>query len=124
MMTVKELAEKLGLRVQNATEHALSGAAPLESAGPTDLSFVSHNKFFEQAMQSNAGCLIVPEDYPGRRGQVLLRVANPRAVFAAALRFLYPAREPRPGIHRSAVIEDSAEVDDTCEIGPNVTVGA
>ena len=74
----------------------ITGVAPLESAGPSDLSFINSRKAAQQADASEAGCLIVPMDFPGDR--TLIRATSPRTAFARAITKLYPAAKPAPGI--------------------------
>src|SRR5437764_3760560 len=104
MITVRQLAERLGIPHEGDADRVITSAAPIETAGPADLSFASGRKVFDQARASQAGCLIAPAEYQGREGQTLLRAANPRGVFASALMLLFPARAVRPGIHPSAAI--------------------
>lgn len=59
-------------------------------------------------------------DFPP--GRTLIRVADPRAAFAAAIGLLYPSATPVPGIHSSAVIAPDAVVPKSAEIGPHVSI--
>ena len=45
----QQLAERLGLRFEGPEDPDLSGAAPLETAGPSDLSFTAGPKSFDSA---------------------------------------------------------------------------
>jgi len=53
----------------------------------------------------------------------VVRVKEPRRAFAQAIRVLHPEPEWKAGVHPSAVIALSAEVQDDCAIGPNVVIG-
>src|ERR1039458_10865381 len=63
-MRVRELAEWLGATFEGDGEKELTGVAPLETAGGSELSFLGGRKALQQADSSAAGCLIVPPDYP------------------------------------------------------------
>ena len=90
-MRLAALAERLGLPVEGDGEVQVEGAAPLESAGPAELSFVSSRRFESALAGSRAGALIVPADLdPGSRPAI--RSANPRYDFARAVESL--ASEP------------------------------
>jgi UDP-3-O-[3-hydroxymyristoyl] glucosamine N-acyltransferase len=123
-MRVRELAERLGAAYEGDGEVELTGAAPLESAGAADLSFVNSRKAAAGAGESRAGCLIAPPDFEDPARRPLLRAASPRAAFARALGLLYPPRAATPGIHPSAVIDSGAKLGEGVSIGPHASVGA
>ncbi len=103
-------------------ERDLKRVAPLDEAGPADLSFLSHPRFLAQATRSRA-CLLVPDIYPNPGGQTLIRVADPRAAVARAIAVLYPPSEYRSGVHPTAVVSPTARLSPTCHIGPHVFIG-
>jgi UDP-3-O-[3-hydroxymyristoyl] glucosamine N-acyltransferase len=123
-MLVSELARLLGVAFEGNGNTDIGGAAPLEAATATDLAFVNSPKHFPAAERSEAGCLVAPADFPNAPLRPVLRSENPRGLFAAALRLLYPDPELVPGIHPSADIHQDARVDPTAQIGPRVSVGA
>ncbi len=120
-MTSAELAEKLGCPFEG-TPRELSGAAPLESATETELSFVSGEKAFAAGNLSAAGCLIVPDGYRSSSDQSLIWGDPPRAVFARAVALLYGERPLQPGVHPSAYVAHDVAIAATAEIGPLCTV--
>ncbi|MBV8818081.1 MAG: UDP-3-O-(3-hydroxymyristoyl)glucosamine N-acyltransferase [Acidobacteriaceae bacterium] len=103
-------------------DHDLSGAAPLETAGPSDLSFIGNRRAAATADSSRAGCLLVPHDYQPASPRTLIRVAEPRTAFARAIAILHPASRPAPGIHPTAVIAATAQIRAGVTIGPYVTI--
>lgn len=121
-MRVRELAEHLQAVFEGDGEKEISAVASIEAAGSKEISFVSSRKATEQARSSSAACLIVPLDYVNEGPRTVIRAANPRAAFAAAINHLHPKPAVLPAIHISAVIALSAEVDATCSIGPHVTI--
>jgi UDP-3-O-[3-hydroxymyristoyl] glucosamine N-acyltransferase len=121
-MLVRELAEKLAVRLEGDGEVEITGAAPLETATAEQLSFVAGRKAFDAALASLAGCLVVPQDFGNTSGRTLLRAAQPRGIFAAAIRLLYPPAPVRPGIHDTATVAADADVSPEAEIGPYVTI--
>ncbi len=122
-MRVRELAEWLEATFEGDGEHEIRSVAPLETAGPEELSFVGNRKALEAARASLAGCLLVPMDYDNREVRTVIRAVQPRALFARAVARLHPRPVPPPGIHPSAVLAISANIDPTCTVGPHVTVG-
>jgi UDP-3-O-[3-hydroxymyristoyl] glucosamine N-acyltransferase len=119
---VRELAAFLRAEYEGDGDAEISGAAPVEFAHPTDLSFASGTAL-ACVDASEAGCLIVPADFPNATRRTVIRVSQPRGAFAAALRLIYPPEPVRAGVHPTAVIAGSASVDSTCEIGPHVSIG-
>ncbi len=121
-MRVKDLAALLDLPFEGNGELELDGAASLDDAGSSDLSFAGNRKACAQAQISAAGCLIVPPDALTIESRTLIRSPTPRASFASALRSLYPDNPRRAGIHPSAIIEPTASIHGSASIGPNVTI--
>lgn len=121
---VKDIAALLETGYEGIGEREITGAAPLESAGLEDLSFVASGKVAVAARTSKAGCLIVMPEYEAAENQTIVRAAQPRAAFAAVITRLYARAKPKPGIHASAVVDESADVHAECSIGPNVMIGA
>ena len=100
----------------------ITAAAPLDSASTHEIAFVGNRKAAAAAAQSDAGCLLVTEDFP--RGRTLIRVSDPRAAFAAVIRLLYPMPAVTPGVHPTAMIAHGADVSSSAAIGPHVVIGA
>jgi UDP-3-O-[3-hydroxymyristoyl] glucosamine N-acyltransferase len=121
---VKEIAELLNAAFEGDGSILIAAAASIESAGPSEISFIGNRKAFGQAEQSQAGCLIVPPNFPNPAGRTVIRAAQPRNAFAAIVARLHPKPIPPPGVHPTAVVSPTAEVAATCSIGPHVVVGA
>jgi UDP-3-O-[3-hydroxymyristoyl] glucosamine N-acyltransferase len=123
-LTAGQLASLLELPIRGDAERHIDSAAVLEAAAPHQLAFVGVPKLFDAALQSRAGCLIAPPEYPGAPGQTIIDSTRPRANFAQALAILYPVREIRSGVSPAASIDGGACVDPTAEIGPYAVIGA
>nr|WP_255662729.1 UDP-3-O-(3-hydroxymyristoyl)glucosamine N-acyltransferase [Acidovorax sp. D4N7] len=96
--------------------------APLDSAGPGDLSFLSNPRYQQQLAASKAACVIVA---PAMREAAMQRGAcivadNPYVYFARATQLWKQrhAREVPRGVHPSAVVDPEAVVDPTAWVGP------
>ena len=120
-MRVDEIAKRLNAPYEGSADVEILGAAALESAGPREISFVGNRKAAAAAASSSAGCLLVTAEFPA--GRTLIRVADPRASFAAAIALLYPPPAITPGIHPTAVIAPDAKIASSAAIGPHATVG-
>jgi UDP-3-O-[3-hydroxymyristoyl] glucosamine N-acyltransferase len=122
-MRVREIAEWIGATYEGDGEKEITGVAPLETAGGSELAFVANRKAEQQSQHSAAGCLIVPADYANAAGRTVIRAPEPRTAFARAMSRFHPTAEIKPGIHPSAVIGAGVELGAVVQIGPYVTVG-
>jgi UDP-3-O-[3-hydroxymyristoyl] glucosamine N-acyltransferase len=122
MSRVGEIAGQLNACWEGQGDLEITGVAPLESAGATDIAFVGNRKAAASAAQSGAGCLLVTEDFP--KGRTLIRVTDPRGAFAHVVRLLFPPAAVVPGVHSSAVIESGASIDASAAVGPLSVIGA
>jgi UDP-3-O-[3-hydroxymyristoyl] glucosamine N-acyltransferase len=122
-MRVHELADWLGATFEGDGEKELSGVAPLEAAGASEVAFVATRKAAAQAESSAAGCLLVPADWQSPSYRTVIRVSQPRTSFARALNRFYPTAELKPGIHPTAVIGHDVDLGAMVYIGPHAVVG-
>ena len=117
-----EIVGALGGELHGDPGVPIERLAPLESAGPGELAFLSNPKYRQQLAASQAACVIV--------GPAMAEAAHVRgAAIVAPDPYLYFARltqlwrqrsgrAARPGIHASAVVDAEAVVDPTASIGP------
>lgn len=126
--TLDELATLSGATLRDPADGArpICDVAPLESAGPTDLTFLDNRKYVEAFARSNAGAAIVSEKLAGRApaGMALLIAGEPYKAYARAAQAFYPAPPIAPGRAPSAIIDPTASVSDDCEIAPFVVIEA
>ena len=122
-MRVRELAEWLGATFEGDGEKELTGVAPLETAGGSELSFLGSRKALQQADSSAAGCLIVPHEYPSPSRRTVIRAPEPRTAFARAMNRFYPTVEIKPGIHPTAVIGKDVEIGALALSGRTPSIG-
>ena len=78
--------------------------------------------FFARADQSAATAIITDQGLSSSK-KTLIRVPNARIAFAKALTLFFPERTYTAGIHPTAVVAASAQVDPTVHIGPHCVVG-
>ena len=103
-------------------ERLISSANTLECATPHDLAFAASQKAMPAALKSQAGCLLIPQEFEVR-DRTSIRVKEPRAAFARALSALYPRKRPSGFVHPTAIIAKTAKIAADCFIGPYVIVG-
>ena len=121
-LSLGDIVKALGGELHGDAAVCIEGLAPLESAGPHQLSFLSRPKYQSQLAGSRAGCVIVA---PAAREAALARGAaivadNPYLYFARLTQLWKRHHAPADAgarIHPSAVIDPQAFVDPTARIG-------
>jgi len=121
--TTAQLAEELQGELVGDGSIELTGLAPAEHARAGELTFAENANYFAAAEQSRAAAILVAGPFVSA-SKVLIRVANPRVAMARVLPLFFPPEEHPQGIHPSAVIAESAQIDPTAHIGPNCVLGA
>ena len=121
-ITVAQLAQELQGDVIGDGLTMLTGFAPADTAKSGDLTFAENEEFFGKAEQSAATAILVDGPFTSA-GKALIRVKNARIGFARALPLFFPEKKYAPGIHPSAVVASSAEIDPTAHLGPFCCVG-
>jgi UDP-3-O-[3-hydroxymyristoyl] glucosamine N-acyltransferase len=120
---VASIVEALGGVLYGDCSIQIRGIAPLESASPEQISFLSHPKYQSQLQASQAGCIIVApamEAVARARGACIV-VDDPYHYFARLTQFwrkLQRGGDVLTGVHPTAVIEPGAKVDPTAYVGP------
>ena len=119
--TLGEVAAALGARLEGDPGRRVRAVAPLETAGPEEISFVLGPRYAGLAARSRAGAIVAPEGLADLPGPVL-RVAAPPAALIALLRLFHPEPPVVPGAHRLAWVDESARVDPGAAVGPFAVV--
>lgn len=122
-LTAADVARLAGGSLRGDGALRIRGAAPLEKAGPADLSFLGDPALAPAACGSKAGCLLAPggsedqlKDFPG----TLIFTKNPKYAFMLALRLLEKETRPlpEPGVHPSAFVSPTARIGGGVHVGP------
>lgn len=100
--------------------------APLDTAGPEDVSFLDNRRYLGQFSESKAGACIVDPEFAERApaGMILLLTKRPYRGYAKVAQAFYPLPKACAGVHPSAVVDAGATVGEGTEIGAGVVVGA
>ena len=128
--TLAELASRVGGEVSGDGALAVVGVAPLETAGPSQVSFLSNRKYRAAFEASRAGAVVVEPEEDVPAGRTVLRVRNAYLAFAKISTIFHPppraAAEVAPGavIHPTARVHPSAQVMPLASVGPRAEVGA
>lgn len=125
--TVQELAMILGGTVIGDGSRIIEDVKGLAEAGTTDITFAVH-PYTEYLPKVHAGAVIVSEEVPAG-DNTLIVVENPRLAFSQLLVLFHPRQSIAPGVHPTAIIDDSAVIGKHeaimayAVIGKNVTLG-
>ncbi|MCD6079733.1 MAG: lpxD, partial [Ramlibacter sp.] len=116
-----EIVATLGGELHGEATLAIQALAPLDSAQPDQVSFLSNPRYRQQLADSRAGCVIVA---PAMRDEALARgaciVADDPYLYFARLTQLWKrthARGDEPDVHPSAVVHPEAQVAPGARIG-------
>lgn len=105
---------------------SLSGVAPLQTAGPGDVSFLDNRRYASALNETRAGAVIVHSSMVDRVPPTSIPIvsAAPCEGWARVAALFHPEPVVSPGIHPSSIIDPSAKVDPSSEIGPFCIVEA
>jgi UDP-3-O-[3-hydroxymyristoyl] glucosamine N-acyltransferase len=139
-MTLAEIADAIAIDLADPTcgDRRITALASLDQAGPSHLCFFDNVRYADQLASTEAGACIVGPKFEGRVPPhvAVLRSRHPFRAFVGLSRLWHPdALQPRSGydlrgiaisavIHETACIEDDVTIDPLAVIGPNVEIGA
>jgi len=120
--TAAQIAKLLGGEVVGDASLVLKGFAPADRAQTGDLTFAENENYLARAEQSPAAAVIVDSAAASSR-KTLIRVPNARIAFAKVLSLFFPEPAFAAGVHPTAIVPASAQVDPTAHIGPYCILG-
>jgi len=121
-LTLRELADLLGCRLEGDGQLTITRVAALEAAEPGDVTFFSNPRYASQLAATRASAVIAADDVPVPGAA--LRTKDPYVAFARALALLHPQPPPPPGVHPTAVVEASSVLGPDVSVGPYACIGA
>ena len=120
--TLASIVAALGGALHGDAALSIARITALQSAGPADISFLSHPKYAAQLQTSRAACVIVAPasaDVAKQRGTCIV-TDDPYLYYARLSQWWkqQAGQGAAPGVHASAVVHADAQVDATASIGP------
>ena len=99
-------------------EALYDNVAPLDEAGPKDVSFLDNRRYTDNFASSKAGACLVHPDLASKapKGMALLLTDEPYRGYARIAGLFYPPPRAEPIIAAAAVVEDSATIGEGCRI--------
>jgi UDP-3-O-[3-hydroxymyristoyl] glucosamine N-acyltransferase len=108
-MRIEKIAEIVGGKLNGTSDAEIVGVAALENAQGGEISFVEKTDFAENAKNTKAACLFVPENFDAELPCASIQVNNPKLAFAKIAEALHPFNW-RTGWHPTAVVSENSDV--------------
>jgi len=125
-ISAREIAALTSGQLVGSPDVTVSGVAPLDRAGPDDLSFLAARRYLQYFQQSRAAIVLckpdlVPDGTAGPACRVVVR--DPHVALLAVIPVLYPEPAWQPGVHHTAVIGAGSAWQEPVAIGPYAVLG-
>lgn len=124
---LKELAERLKVDIAGNPDYEITGIGGLDDATSSDISFLANPRYIDTMSKSKAGAVCISLDQPLIPGKNFLICSNPSQTFQELIEIFIPKLPSSlfsSGIHDTAIIDPSAEIDPEAHIGPYCVVAA
>lgn len=122
--TLGEIAEALGAELRGDPETRIHGLATLQAAEPGQISFLANPSYARYLEDSQASAVILSPAAADQSPTNVLLLDNPYLGYARLSHWFDPAPVAKPGIHPSAVVDESVTVPDSASIGAMVVIEA
>src|ERR1700691_1713461 len=111
-LTAAELARRTGATLTGDGGIVLKDVAPLDSAGPDQVSFLDNRKYLDSLRRTRAGACFVHPDLAKEAPETtaLLVTADTYRAYALAAHACFPPGHPEPAIDPNAAIDKSARL--------------
>ncbi len=127
--TLGQLAQRVGGRAIGDHTFEVGRIAAIDEAVADALTFATTPAYFEAALTSRAGAVLVDESLlsPARQKSAekpLIAVPSARAALAALLQAFERPRKRGPFRHPSAIVDERATIESDVYVGPGVIISA
>ena len=123
VFTLAELAKQTGAKLFGNPDASIDGVNTLEEAGSSDLSFLANSRYREMMKKSCAGAICVAPDISLDETKNYLISENPSLIFQQIAQLLLPSgKSVFQGIHPTAVIHETAMIQQNVTIGPYAVI--
>jgi UDP-3-O-[3-hydroxymyristoyl] glucosamine N-acyltransferase len=128
-LSASEIAALTGGKLVGPGTVTVAGIAPLQRAGPGDLSFLAAPRYVSYFQRTSASVVLVATSLESAAGaggggpETRIIVDDPYAALLVVLPVLYPQAVWEAGVHPTAVVGLGATWQDPVAIGPHAVVG-
>lgn len=121
--TLKEIAKFINGELVGDGGIAIKEIKSIEEAQDGDLSVLISSKYEEALAQSRASAFLVPKDIKNTHNRNVIKVDFPSIALSKVIALVMPEAIPHPkGIHKTAIISESASIGNNVAIGPYVVI--
>lgn len=122
VITLADIAEKIGGQVRGDGTIVIERVATLEGAGPGDISFLSNPRYHRYLTATNASAVILAAEHLDACPVAAVVVSDPYLGYARTVIMLNPPPDPQPGIHPTACISPDSTIHPTASVGAGCVV--
>jgi len=122
VFTIDEIASRIGGEVIGDGTVEVCGVSSLEQACGADIAFISSDKYADKLSETGAAAVIV-EAKLADAGIVQILVKNVDSSLIDVLNVFAPELTVQAGVHRTAVVEEDAELGANVSIGVGAYIG-
>ena len=121
--TLGDIVERFGGELVGDADVVVRQVAPLSSALSWHISFLSNPKYRRQLQNCKAGAVIMSASERDATDLPHILSDNPHAYFAKVSALLNPRLDEAPGIHPTAIVDQTAIIPASATIGAFAFVG-
>ncbi len=121
-VSIGEIVDLVSGEFTGPRDRSIESVAPLATAQPHQLSFLSNRKYAAELAATRAGAVLVPQKLEGDDSR-WIRVDDPYFAFARIMTRWFSDRPTPRGISAKAVVADSAKLGDNVALGHFTTIG-
>lgn len=124
-LTAGAVARAVGGELRGDPGIAIAGVAPIDRAGPTDLTFLAAGKYAPLAANATPAVLLVSPDLADVACAASARVVveKPHEAMLGLLPHFAPVRQVAAGVHPTAVLGRGVVLGARVSVGPNAVIG-
>jgi UDP-3-O-[3-hydroxymyristoyl] glucosamine N-acyltransferase len=124
-LAASEIAALTGGKLVGPGTTTVAGIAPLERAGPGDLSFLASSRYVQYFERTSASVVLVAPELADVTGgpETRIIVAKPYEALLVVLPVLYPQAVWEAGVHPTAVVGRGVTWQEPVEIGAHAVLG-
>jgi UDP-3-O-[3-hydroxymyristoyl] glucosamine N-acyltransferase len=122
-LSLSELSARFGLELRGDGDRLIDGVGTLMDGGSSQVSFLANRSYAKELPNTRAGAVILKAGDAEQCPTSCLVADDPYLAFARVAALFDPRPAGEPGVHRSAVVSDTAELGKQVSIGPNAVVG-
>jgi UDP-3-O-[3-hydroxymyristoyl] glucosamine N-acyltransferase len=122
-LRLSEIVARLGGELVGDPDIEVRRVAPLQSAGPGDLSFLAQTKYRPQLRETRAAAVVLRSGERDATRLPRILCDDPYLYFARVAQLFAPTESVRAGVHASAVVEPDAVVPGSAAVGAGAYIG-